>query len=31
IDLNGIALTLSTLKDGTGHVILNGTAFYISP
>jgi hypothetical protein len=31
IDLNGVGLTLSTLKDNTGIVILNGTAFYISP
>ena len=31
IDLNGIALTLSTLKDGTGMILLNGTAFIINP
>jgi hypothetical protein len=31
IDLNGIALTLSTLKDGTGMIFLNGTAFIINP
>jgi len=29
--LNGIALTLSTLKDGTGMIFLNGTAFIINP
>ena len=29
--VDGFTPTLSTLKDGTGHVILNGTAFYISP
>ena len=31
IDLNGIALTLSTLKDDTGMIIMQGTAFYINP
>lgn len=29
--VDGFTPTLSTLKNGTGHVILNGTAFYISP
>ena len=31
LTLNGIALTLSTLKDGTGMILLNGTAFIINP
>ena len=31
IDLNGIALTLSTLKDDTGMIIMQGTTFYINP
>jgi hypothetical protein len=29
--INGMAPTLSTLKDNTGQVILNGTAFIINP